>query len=118
MKIPALMREYKLSQKQVYRIIAEHAEAAKQWGASLPTHTAIVIHEMIARKSLEAIERLDALIRSAEKMGDTKLAVQGTAHLISSYFQYDNFITNGATLHETNETYREARRVIETGGSK
>ena len=117
-KIPALMKEYNLSRRHVYHVISVHIEAAKQWGASLPESTAIALHEMVARKSFETIQRIDALIKSAETAGEIGLALQGSIKLYDCYIKYKDIITNGATLHETLKIIKEAKRVIDTGGTK
>ena len=113
LKIPEIMKEYKISRRQAYRILNDQIKAAKEWAKNLPETTAVIIHEKIARRSAENIDRMEGLIRAAEAQGELKIALDGSSKLSKCYHDYYDIIMNGATLLETAIIVKEAKRVID-----
>ena len=117
-KVPELMKEYKLSQPQVYRIVKEHADAAEKWSASLPTATATALHEIISRKAFRLIEEMEVIVHMAEKKQEYEFAFKCKLELFKCHLKYTDFINNTITARETLKIVKEAKRVIDISRNK
>ena len=87
-KIQELMDEYKLSKRQVYRIVNKHVNSATKWASEIPESTVVVMCQFVVRKAFQMITDIEASIRIAEEQGDTALALQYKVKLFDCCQKY------------------------------
>ena len=113
--IVELAKEYKLSKKQIGRIITASEKIAKIWMSQAPEATSVILNEMIVRESYENMQALKSLIHSAEKQHELETAAHIRIQYAGVLDKFRNIVTNGATLYQARKMVKEAERVINTG---
>ena len=113
-----LAKEYKLSKKQIGRIIKAREKTAKHWMEQVPESTSVVLFKDVAQSSYENMEALKALIHTAEKQGEIELAAQGRVKLAGILHKRKDFINDGVTLYQVRKMVKEAKRIIDASRNK
>lgn len=102
-----ISKKFRISVRQVERILKEIYEGVDEWYKSLPRGTLQAIHRANTEEILEEITRLKG-IRSGIR--DTQLQEKSTVDIIESWIKYDKMVSEGPALTRQKELVAEMEK--------
>lgn len=102
-----ISKKFRISVRQVERILKEIYEGVDEWYKSLPKGTLQAIHRANTEEILDEITKLKG-IRSGIR--DTQLQEKATVDIIESWIKYDKMVSEGPALTRQKELVAEMEK--------
>ena len=102
-----ISKKFRISVRQVERILKEIYAGVDEWYKSLPRGTLQAIHRANTEEILEEITKLKS-IRSSTR--DAQLLQKATVDIIESWIKYDRMVSEGPALTRQKELVEEMEK--------
>ena len=106
-----IQNKFKLSERQIYRILQDAQIESAEWYESLPKEKMLQIFRYNSQKTFKEILRLER-IRNEGK-DDKQTEFNMTKDIIDAYIKYDRMVAEGPTLTRQKELTEKVERILE-----